>query len=133
MNRSNQRALAAIRSWAITAAGPCQMGEALVAALNQALSRAQISASQVNCFELEEAFAANCVYAVKILSPAHGESQSAWRCSALTPSATSGLRQLLRAAHVLRTNGGTFALIGLSAGESSHGTGHREYSVRPIP
>jgi acetyl-CoA acetyltransferase family protein len=119
VNRSKQQGLAAIRSWAITAAGPCQMGEALVAALNQALSRAQISASQVECFELEEAFAANCVYATQTLSlPMEKVNLHGGALALGHPPATSGLRQLLHAAHVLRTSGGTFALIGLSAGAS---------------
>jgi acetyl-CoA C-acetyltransferase len=119
MNRSKQQGMATIRSWAITAAGPCQMGEALVAALNQALNRAQISASQVECFELEEAFAANCVYATRILSlPMEKVNLHGGALALGHPPATSGLRQLLRAAHVLRTSGGKFALIGLSAGTS---------------
>jgi acetyl-CoA acyltransferase 2 len=118
-NRLKGRTLAAIRSWAITAAGPCQMGEALVSALSQALSKAQISASQIGCFELEEAFAANCVYTVRTLSlPMEKVNMQGGALALGHPPATSGLRQVLRAAHVLRTSGCQFALIGLSAGAS---------------
>jgi acetyl-CoA acyltransferase 2 len=119
MNRSNQKSLAAIRSWAITAAGPCQMGEALISAIRQALSRAQISTNQIDCFELEEAFAANCVYAVKTLAlPLEKVNVHGGALALGHPPATSGLRQVLRAAHVLQTSVGKFALIGLSAGAS---------------
>lgn len=118
-SRRKERALAAIRSWAITAAGPCQMGEALVSALSHALSKAQISASQIGCFELEEAFAANCVYTVRTLSlPVEKVNTQGGALALGHPPATSGLRQVLRAAHVLRTSGCQFALIGLSAGAS---------------
>jgi acetyl-CoA acyltransferase 2 len=119
MNRSNQKALVAIRSWAITASGPCQMGEALVAAIRHALSRAQISTSQIDCFELEEAFAANCVYAVKTLAlPLEKVNMHGGALALGHPPATSGLRQVLRATHILQTTAGKFALIGLSAGAS---------------
>jgi acetyl-CoA C-acetyltransferase len=118
-DQSQQPKLGSIRSWAITAAGPCQMGVALISALDQALTRAKISASQVDWFELEEAFAANCVYAARTLSLPMEKVNSHGGALAFGHSpATSGLCQVLRAAHGLRTSGHKFALIGLSAGGS---------------
>jgi acetyl-CoA acetyltransferase family protein len=116
---SPRNELAVIRSWAITAAGACQAGEALVAAIHQALCRAELTAGQIDCFELEEAFAANCVYAIQTLKlPAEKVNPHGGALALGHPPATSGLRHLLHAVEGLRRNNWRFALIGLCAGAS---------------
>jgi len=113
------RGLARIRSWAICASDAEQIGEALVSSVRLLLKRSGVAISEIDWFDFEEAFAANCVYAAKRLSLAPEKINPCGGALALGhPPATSGLRQLLCAAYALHKNGGKLALIGVSAGGS---------------
>jgi len=113
------RILGTIRSAAITADTPHMMGDAMVRAIQVCIARAGISLDQIDWFELEEAFAINCVYAIRALDlPIEKVNPYGGALALGHPPATSGLRLLISATSALQQNRCQFALIALVAGGS---------------
>jgi acetyl-CoA C-acetyltransferase len=109
--------LATIRSWAVTAAPAGDIGGALRAAMELALSKAELSIPRIDWIDIEEAFSVNCIYAIHEFSLSEERVNPFGGALALGhPPASSGLRQLLCAAHGLRHIKQRFALIALAVG-----------------
>jgi acetyl-CoA acyltransferase len=109
--------LATIRSWAVTAAPAGNIGGAVQAAMKLALSKADLSIIQIDWIDIEEAFSVNCVYLIHEFSLSERKVNPFGGALALGhPPASSGLRQLLSAAHGLRHLKQRFALIALAVG-----------------
>jgi acetyl-CoA acetyltransferase family protein len=109
--------LATIRSWAVTAAPAGDIGGALRAAMKLALSRAELSVPQIDWIEIEEAFSVNCIHAIHEFSlPEERVNPFGGALALGHPPASSGLRQLLCAAHGLRHIKQRFALVALAVG-----------------
>ncbi|MGV0803016.1 acetyl-CoA C-acyltransferase, partial [Mycolicibacterium elephantis] len=60
-------ALATVRSWVSVGVDPASTGLAPVEAIPKALARARLSLSDVDVFEINEAFASMCVATIKLL------------------------------------------------------------------
>lgn len=111
--------LGTIRSAGITAAASNRMGDALVRAIELCIRRAGIQLAQIDWFELEEAFAVNCIHAISALGlPMEKVNPNGGALALGHPPATSGLRLLLSAISGLRQNQCRFSLIALVAGGS---------------
>lgn len=99
-------ALGAVKAWASVGVDPAFTGLAPVEAIPKALKRAGISLSDVDLFEINEAFAAMCVATVKMLDidPAK-VNVSGSGCSLGHPVAATGARMLVTLVHELRRRG----------------------------
>ena len=104
---------------------PDVMGLGPVPAVRNALINAGMKLSEIELLELNEAFAAQSLGVVKLLSEEHGESQEAIldRCNvnggaiALGhPVGASGNRILVTLAHELKRSGKTYGLASLCIG-----------------
>ncbi|MFW0785630.1 thiolase family protein [Gordonia sp. CPCC 206044] len=110
-------ALATVRSWASVGVEPAQTGLSPVAAIPKALSRAGLSLSDVDLFEINEAFAANCVACVKLLDiDPDIVNVSGSGCSLGHPVAASGARMLTTLVYELRRRGGGIGVASMCAG-----------------
>jgi acetyl-CoA acetyltransferase family protein len=118
-HRFGCRILGTVRSAAITAAAPHMMGDAMVRAIQACIAKAGISLAQIDWFELEEAFAVNCVYVIRALGLSIERVNPHGGALALGhPPATSGLRLLISATSALGQKKCAFSLIALVAGGS---------------
>ena len=110
-------ALATIKSWASVGVDPAFTGLAPVEAITKALDRAGLSLSNVDLFEINEAFAAMCVATVKLLDidPAI-VNVSGSGCSLGHPVAATGARMLATLVHELRRRGGGIGVAAMCAG-----------------
>ena len=104
---------------------PDVMGLGPVPAVRNALKNAQLKLSDMELLELNEAFAAQSLGVVKLLSDEHGDSQESIlsRCNvnggaiALGhPVGASGNRIVVTLAHELRRSGKTYGLASLCIG-----------------
>ncbi len=110
-------ALATVRSWASVGVDPAFTGLAPVEAIPKALKRAGLSISDVDLFEINEAFAAMCVATVKLLDiDPEIVNVSGSGCSLGHPVAASGARMLVTLVHELRRRGGGIGVAGMCAG-----------------
>ncbi|CAG7269884.1 thiolase family protein [Mycobacterium avium subsp. paratuberculosis] len=106
-DRLGLRPLATIRSWASVGVDPAITGLAPVEAIPKALGRAGLSISDVDLFEINEAFAAMCVATVKLLELDPDKvNVSGSGCSLGHPVAATGARMLVTLVHELRRRGG---------------------------
>lgn len=110
-------ALATIRAWASVGVDPAYTGLAPVEAIPKALKRAGLSISDVDLFEINEAFAAMTVATVKMLGidPAI-VNVSGSGCSLGHPVAASGARMIVSLVHELRRRGGGIGVAAMCAG-----------------
>ena len=110
-------ALGAVKAWASVGVDPAFTGLAPVEAIPKALKRAGISVSDVDLFEINEAFAAMCVATVKMLDidPAK-VNVSGSGCSLGHPVAATGARMLVTLVHELRRRGGGIGVAAMCAG-----------------
>lgn len=110
-------ALATIRAWASVGVDPAFTGLAPVEAIPKALKRAGLSISDVDLFEINEAFAAMTVATVKLLDidPAI-VNVSGSGCSLGHPVAASGARMIVSLVHELRQRGGGIGVAAMCAG-----------------
>jgi acetyl-CoA acyltransferase len=110
-------ALATVKSWASVGVDPASTGLAPVEAIPKALSRAGVSLSDVDLFEINEAFAAMCVATIKLLDidPAI-VNVSGSGCSLGHPVAATGARMLVTLVHELRRRGGGIGVAAMCAG-----------------
>jgi acetyl-CoA acyltransferase len=110
-------ALGTIKSWASVGVDPAFTGLAPVEAIPKALKRAGLSVSDVDLFEINEAFAAMCVATIKLLDidPAI-VNVSGSGCSLGHPVAATGARMLVTLVHELRRRGGGIGVAAMCAG-----------------
>ena len=110
-------ALATVRSWASVGVDPAVTGLAPVEAIPKALARAGLSLSDVDLFEINEAFASMCVATVKILDLNPDRvNVSGSGCSLGHPVAATGARMLVNLVHELRRRGGGIGVAAMCAG-----------------
>src|SRR6201987_769108 len=110
-------ALATVRSWASVGVDPAITGLAPVEAIPKALGRAELSISDVDLFEINEAFAAMCVATVKILDLDPDKVNVSGRGGWLGPPvAATGARMLVTLVHELRRRGGGIGVAAMCAG-----------------
>jgi acetyl-CoA acyltransferase len=110
-------ALATVRSWASVGVDPAATGLAPVEAIPKALARAGLSISDVDLFEINEAFAAMCVATVKLLDlDPDRVNVSGSGCSLGHPVAATGARMLVTLVHELRRRGGGVGVAAMCAG-----------------
>ncbi|WP_204806476.1 thiolase family protein [Mycobacterium riyadhense] len=110
-------ALGRVVSWASVGVDPAATGLAPVEAIPKALARAQLSISDVDLFEINEAFASMCVATVKILElDPDRVNVSGSGCSLGHPVAATGARMLVTLVHELRRRGGGVGVAAMCAG-----------------
>jgi acetyl-CoA C-acetyltransferase len=109
--------LATIRSWASVGVDPAFTGLAPIEAIPKALKRAGLSVSDVDLFEINEAFAAMTVATVKMLDiDPEIVNVSGSGCSLGHPVAASGARMIVSLVHELRRRGGGIGVAAMCAG-----------------
>lgn len=110
-------ALGTIRAWASVGVDPAFTGLAPVEAIAKALSRARMSLSDVDLFEINEAFAAMCVATIKMLDiDPEKVNVSGSGCSLGHPVAATGARLIVTLVHELRRRGGGIGVAAMCAG-----------------
>lgn len=110
-------ALGTIRAWASVGVDPAATGLAPVQAIPKALARAGLSISDVDLFEINEAFAAMCVATIKLLDlDPDRVNVSGSGCSLGHPVAATGARMLVTLVHELRRRGGGIGVAAMCAG-----------------
>jgi acetyl-CoA C-acetyltransferase len=110
-------ALATVRAWASVGVDPAETGLAPVKAIPKALARAGLSLSDVDVFEINEAFAAMCVATVRLLDiDPDRVNVSGSGCSLGHPVAATGARMLVTLVHELRRRGGGIGVAAMCAG-----------------
>ncbi len=110
-------ALATVRAWASVGVDPASTGLAPVEAIPKALGRARLSLSNVDLFEINEAFASMCVATIKLLDiDPDIVNVSGSGCSLGHPVAATGARMLVTLVHELRRRGGGIGVAAMCAG-----------------
>ncbi|PXW27745.1 thiolase family protein [Nocardia sp. 348MFTsu5.1] len=110
-------ALATVRSWASVGIDPAFTGLAPVEAIPKALARVGLKVDDVDLFEINEAFAAQCVANIKLLDINPDiVNTSGSGCSLGHPVAASGARMLTTLVHELRRRGGGIGVAAMCAG-----------------
>ena len=110
-------ALATVRAWASVGVDPASTGLAPVEAIPKALGRARLSLSDVDLFEINEAFASMCVATIKLLDiDPDIVNVSGSGCSLGHPVAATGARMLVTLVHELRRRGGGIGVAAMCAG-----------------
>ena len=110
-------ALATVRAWASVGVDPASTGLAPVEAIPKALARARFSLSDVDLFEINEAFASMCVATIKLLDiDPDLVNVSGSGCSLGHPVAATGARMLVTLVHELRRRGGGIGVAAMCAG-----------------
>jgi acetyl-CoA acyltransferase len=109
--------LATVKAWASVGVEPARTGMAVVEALPKALTRAGMTVSDVDLFEINEAFAAMVVATIgKLGLDADRVNLSGSGCSLGHPVAASGARMLVTLIHELRRRGGGVGVAAMCAG-----------------
>jgi acetyl-CoA C-acetyltransferase len=110
-------ALATVLSWASVGVDPAETGLAPVQAIPKALARAGLSATEVDLFEINEAFAAMCVATIRLLDlDPDLVNVNGSGCSLGHPVAATGARMLVTLVHELRRRGGGIGVAAMCAG-----------------
>ncbi|WP_210588520.1 thiolase family protein [Streptomyces sp. GESEQ-35] len=110
-------ALATVRSWASVGVDPAETGLAPVKAIPKALARAGLSTTDVDLFEINEAFASVAVAAVRLLDlDPDRVNVNGSGCSLGHPVAATGARMLVTLVHELRRRGGGIGVASMCAG-----------------
>jgi acetyl-CoA C-acetyltransferase len=110
-------ALATVRAWASVGVDPAETGLAPVKAIPKALSRAGLSVSDVDLFEINEAFASMCVATVNRLGiDPERVNVNGSGCGLGHPVAATGARMLVTLVHELRRRGGGIGVAAMCAG-----------------
>jgi len=109
--------LAAIRSWAAVGVAPRRTGLAPIDAIPKALSRARLQQSDIDLFEINEAFCSVPVAATRAL----GIDQEICNvngsgCSLGHPIAATGARMVVTMVHELRRRGARLGCVSMCAG-----------------
>jgi acetyl-CoA acyltransferase len=116
-DRLGMPGLATVKSWASVGVDPASTGLAPVEAITKALQRGRLSLSDVDLFEINEAFAAMCVATIKLLDIDPGiVNVSGSGCSLGHPVAATGARMIVTLVHELRRRGGGIGVAAMCAG-----------------
>jgi acetyl-CoA C-acetyltransferase len=109
--------LATIRSWTSVGVDPYETGLAPTIAIPKALELAGLSLDDVALFEINEAFAAQCVADIKVLGiDPEKVNVSGSGCSLGHPVGASGARMIVTLIHDLRRRGGGVGVASMCAG-----------------
>ncbi|MET8978789.1 thiolase family protein [Streptomyces sp. NPDC004539] len=109
--------LATVRSWASVGVDPVETGLAPIAAIRKALDRAGLRLSDVDVFEVNEAFASVAVATTRELGlDQERVNPFGSGCSLGHPVATTGARMVVTLTHELRRRGGGVAVAAMCAG-----------------
>ena len=110
-------ALAIVRSWASVGVDPAITGLAPVDAIPKALARADLSVSDVDLFEINEAFASMCVATTRILRIDDSlVNVLGSGCSLGHPIAMTGARMVISLVNEIRRRGGGTGVAAMCAG-----------------
>ncbi|WP_309058885.1 thiolase family protein, partial [Streptomyces sp.] len=109
-------ALATVRAWASVAVDPAETGLTPVQAIPKALRRAGLTVSDVDLFEINEAFASVAVAAVRRLDlDPDTVNVNGSGCSLGHPVAATGTRMIVTLVHELRRRGGGVGVAAMCA------------------
>jgi len=115
-------ALASVRAWAAVGVAPRLTGTGAIAAISKVLERARLSVSDVDLWEINEAFASVPVAACQELGIDDTVvNQFGSGCSLGHPVAASGARMLTTLVHQLRRTGGGIGVAAMCAGGGQGG------------
>ncbi|WP_410872808.1 thiolase family protein [Nocardia sp. A7] len=110
-------ALGYIRGWASVGVDPAFTGLASIEAITKAVRRAGISLASVRLIEINEAFAAVPLAAIRALDlDPEIVNYSGSGCSLGHPVAATGARMIVTLVHELRRRGGGFGIAAMCAG-----------------
>ncbi|MEU9242702.1 thiolase family protein [Streptomyces sp. NPDC048385] len=110
-------ALGRVRSWASVALDPAEMGLTPAPAVLKALQRAGMAVSDVDLFEINEAFASVPIAAVRQLDlDPETVNVNGSGCSLGHPVAATGARMVITLVHELRRRGGGVGVAAMCAG-----------------
>ncbi|WP_416969646.1 thiolase family protein [Streptomyces sp. 4F14] len=110
-------ALATVRAWASVGVDPAETGIASVLAIPKALERAGLTVSDVDLFEINEAYACVPVAVIRRLGlDPETVNVNGSGCSLGHPISASGARMLVTLVHELRRRGGGFGVASMCAG-----------------
>jgi acetyl-CoA C-acetyltransferase len=116
-DRCGLPALGTVRAWASVGVDPAETGLAPVLVIPKALARCGLKVSDVDLFEINEAFAAVAVAAVRRLElDPDTVNVNGSGCSLGHPIAATGARMLVTLVHELRRRGGGIGVAALCAG-----------------
>jgi acetyl-CoA C-acetyltransferase len=109
--------MAIVKSWASAGVAPGETGLGPTIAIPKALKRAGLEVSDVDLFEINEAFASMCVASTRILGIPHEITNvSGSGCSIGHPIAATGARMIVTLVHELRRRGGGIGVASMCAG-----------------
>ena len=109
--------LARIRSWASVGIEPAKTGLAPTLAIPKALERAGLTLSDIDLFEINEAFCSMAVASTRILGIDHDiVNVNGSGCGLGHPIAATGARMVVTMLHELRRRGGTLGCVSMCAG-----------------
>jgi acetyl-CoA C-acetyltransferase len=109
--------LAIIRSWASAGVAPRDTGMGPTVAIPKALDRAGLKITDVDLFEINEAFASMCVASTRVLGIPHEITNvNGSGCSLGHPVAATGARMIVTLVHELRRRGGGIGVASMCAG-----------------
>jgi acetyl-CoA acetyltransferase family protein len=109
--------MAIVRSWAAVGVPPVETGLAPVTAIPKALRRAGLGTADVDLFEVNEAFAAVPIAAVRLLDlDEERVNVLGSGCSLGHPVAATGTRMVVSMVHELRRRGGGVGVVAMCAG-----------------
>lgn len=104
-------------SYAVVGVSPRVMGIGPSVAIPEALRRANLSVDDVAIFEVNEAFASQCVYCVEVLGIPEAKVNPLGGAIALGhPLGCTGTRQVVTLMHHLRRTGQRFGVVSMCVG-----------------
>ncbi|HYF46905.1 MAG TPA: thiolase family protein [Acidimicrobiales bacterium] len=110
-------ALASIRAWASVGVPPARTGLAPTVAIPKALGRAGLEVTDVDLWEINEAFASMCVGTTRLLGIDEERTNVLGSgCSIGHPIAMTGARMIISLVHELRRRGGGTGVAAMCAG-----------------
>ncbi|MEK6236279.1 MAG: acetyl-CoA C-acyltransferase [Planctomycetales bacterium] len=117
-NELGYQPMARIRSMAVAGVDPAEMGIGPVPAVHKAIKRAGISLDDVECVELNEAFAAQALAVLKLLEIPEEKVNTRGGAIAIGhPLGASGARVAVTLLHRMRDQGAKFGLATMCVGQ----------------
>nr|BAR71478.1 putative 3-ketoacyl-CoA thiolase [Euglena gracilis] len=109
--------LAAVRSFAVAGCRPDEMGIGPVFAIPKALAQAGVTVADIDVFEINEAFASQCLYCVKKLNiPVEKVNPLGGAIALGHPLGSTGCRQTVTLIHELKRRGGGKGVVSMCIG-----------------
>ena len=114
----NLKPLAKVRAMAVTGVAPEEMGIGPVPAINKVLKRAGLSLQDIDCIEINEAFAVQVLSVLKLLGLSEEKVNKRGGAIALGhPLGCSGARVAVTLLHRIRDEGAKLGLASLCVGQ----------------